>query len=157
MPPETRYVTHDEFAQFREYIGSQFNAQTEAIKALGTKIDQQSDRTTPWGTLASWSAVVITIGVLVMVPVREDILQLRESISSHANTPGHRTAMELHSQYKERFETIRAELIGVEEQVDKNEADLEMVKATRFRDSDGAGVVERITRLEEQVRGLQND
>ena len=126
--------------------------------------------------------LVISVGVLSLAPVRKDIDRNTDALSAHESIDGHPEAMKLHAKYEERFETIRTDLSHLREAVRANAADLDSraglrfnrpdwqrqydtviapliddvreIQATRFRDSDGSGVIERIARLEEQIKAL---
>lgn len=148
------YVTHTEFGQFRDVVGQRFDNMErgmatqhretmEAIKELRVAAAPKP---------ADWKgAAAIAFGAFGVV-IAFLAIYVRP-FDAHMELPGHPEAMQLHSMYGERFETMRATdaalLEGINDNSERFETWIRRVEDRITIDHNSiAAASERLARLE---------
>lgn len=61
-------------------LSSQVNAIAETLKDFGSKLDTQRTQRPDWGTLAAWAGVLLVVGAMAFVPVRDNLEVFRSDL-----------------------------------------------------------------------------
>lgn len=65
-------------------LAQQVTGVADTLKDFGTKLDAQRTRRPDWSTLAAWAGVLLVVGAMAFVPIREQQASMRLEMTAAA-------------------------------------------------------------------------